>query len=95
MMLTCSAIMFISCKQKYSDVVIIDDDDAVEVKFEDVATNLQIVPIISDTVLGSCARIVCYDNETLILEKTGKSIYYIVFFMHSMFFHNLYRYRLH
>ena len=81
-MLTCSAIMYISCKQKYSDVVIIDDDDAVEVKFEDVATNLQIVPIISDTVLGSCARIVCYDNETLILEKTGKSIYYIVDSIH-------------
>ena len=70
--------LLLSCKHVDPDVVIIDDDDAVEVNFEDVATNVRVMPIISDTVLGSCAKILSYANETFMLEKTGSSIYYIV-----------------
>lgn len=77
--LSVSVLMLCNCKQKkqYGDVIIIDDADAVEVNFEEVAKNVRVVPIISDTVIGSCSKIMSYGNETFMLDRNSRNIYYI------------------
>ena len=78
MMLTCSVIMFLSCKQTdfRSEVVTINDNDAVEVNFEDVAKNVRVVPLKSDSLLYGCYEMQCYGNDIFILGDNSKIIYY-------------------
>lgn len=68
--------MFFSCKQNDPDVVIIDDDDAVEVNFEDVATDIRVVPLVSDEPLPPLQNVQCYDNILLFSDNKSTSIYY-------------------
>lgn len=74
-------VLLISCKQNDPDVVIVDDDDAVEVNFEDVATDIRVVPLVSDEPIGGCRLIQCYGNELLFwikiqrLSITSKTIF--------------------
>lgn len=70
-----------SCKQSahdVQDVVLIDDDDAVEVNFEDVATDVRVAPVKGDTLIGECYELQCYGNEAFIFDYMNKTIYYLV-----------------
>ena len=69
----------ISCgKTVDPGVVLVDDNDAVEVAFEDVATDVKIVPLISDDPIGGCRRMLCYGNEVFIADNSGEYVYYFV-----------------
>ena len=74
-LLLSTALLF-NCKQNESDVVIIDNADAVEVNFEDAATNIRVVPLESDEPLPPSRNIQCYDNELFLLDNKNLSIYY-------------------
>ena len=60
------------------DVPIVSNDDAVEVAFEDVATDVRIVPLISDDPIGACNELHCYGNEVFMSDSRGEYIYYFV-----------------
>ena len=60
------------------DVPVVDDDDAVEVAFEDVATDIRIVPLISDEPIGGCSELHCYGNEVFMSDKSTEYLYYFV-----------------
>ena len=60
------------------DVTVVDDEDAVEVSFEDVATNVRIVPLISDDPIGACKELHCYGKEVFMSDQTGEYIYYFL-----------------
>ncbi len=75
----CAMLGFAGCAEVVTqDVPFIDDADAVEVAFEDVATDVKIVPLISDEPIGACRRMVCYDNEVLMSDNSGEYVYYFV-----------------
>ena len=70
-----------SCKQSshdVQDVVLIDDDDAIDVNFEDVATDVRVAPVKGDTLIGECYELQCYGNEAFIFDYMNKTIYYLV-----------------
>jgi hypothetical protein len=74
-----SSMMICSCKQSAqnaSNVVVFNDDDAIEVNFEDVATNVRVVPIKSDSLIGGCYELQCYGDELFLKDNQHKSIYY-------------------
>ena len=60
------------------DVPFVDDEDAVEVAFEDVATDIRIVPLISDEPIGGCSELHCYGNEVFMSDKSTEYLYYFV-----------------
>ena len=43
---------FIGCKDDTSDVLVVNDDDAQEVWFEDVTSNVKVVPLKSKEPIG-------------------------------------------
>lgn len=69
-----------SCKQSANDVpdvVMIDDDDAVEVNFEDVATDVRVAPVKGEELINGCNMMLSYNNnELLMLDSKLKTIYY-------------------
>ena len=61
-------LLFTECKKKasFEDLVSINDaDQAQEVAFEDMATNIRIVPLISDEPIDGISSIKCYGSTTL------------------------------
>lgn len=68
----------ISGCNKDKNMVVVDDDDAEKVLFEDVAKDVQIVPLISDEPIGAISEIFCYDNEIFIKDMGGENIYHFV-----------------
>lgn len=76
-----SSMMICSCKQSTQNankVVVVNDDDAIEVNFEDVATKVRVVPLVSDEPIGSFRNIVCYGNELVAVDNDRKTFYYFV-----------------
>lgn len=70
-----------SCKQSANDVqdvVLIDDDDAIEVNFEDVATDIRVVPLESDEALPKYSSVQCYGKEMIFANDNGSSLYYFI-----------------
>ena len=75
-----SSMMICSCKQSAQNankVVVVNDDDAIEVNFEDVATDVQVVPILGDIIIGECYEMQCYGNE-LFIHDGRNAIYYFI-----------------
>lgn len=75
LILLSSALLF-SCKKDDSNVVIIDNADAVEVNFEDAATNIRVVPLICDTLLHGCSELQSFGNDLFMLSENHQVIYY-------------------
>ena len=78
---TVSILLFVFCViscNNNKNIIIIDDEDAEEVLFEDVATDINIVPLIADEPIGECKVLLCYGNEILMSDVTGECIYYFV-----------------
>ena len=57
-------------------VVVVDDENAEEVAFEDVATNVRVVPLVSEEPIGSIRNMICYGNEIVALDNNKKTVYY-------------------
>lgn len=72
------AIFLFSCKHNAPDFILIDDDDAVEVNFEDVATDISVVPLESDEALPKFSSIQSYDKEMIFANDNGSSLYYFI-----------------
>lgn len=74
--IVCAMLGIAGCGKSVStDVIVINDDDAVEVAFEDVVTDIRIVPLISDEPIDGCNRIRCYGTTAFIRSNGGASIY--------------------
>lgn len=75
-------VVITSCsKGNYSNmesVSIMNPDSAINVSFEEVATDIRIVPLISDEPLDRSGEVRSYGNETFIRSADGKYIYYFV-----------------
>ena len=77
--IVCAALSIMGCAEvTVQDVPEVDNDDAVEVAFEDVTTDVRIVPLISDDPIGACNELHCYGNEVLMSDRNGEYIYYFV-----------------
>ena len=77
--IVCTMLSIIGCGNvAVQDVPVVDDDDAVEVAFEDVTTDVRIVPLISDDPIGACKELHCYGNEVLMSDQNSEYIYYFV-----------------
>ena len=66
--ITATVLLFTECKKKasFEDLVSIKDaDQAQEVAFEDMATNIRIVPLISDEPIDGVNSIKCYGSTTI------------------------------
>ena len=78
-LIVCAVLGIAGCGKSVStDVLVVDDDDAVEVVFEDVATDIRIVPLISDEPIGGCSELHCYGNEVFMSDKSTEYLYYFV-----------------
>ena len=76
--MTATVLLFTECKKTQSFVnfvSITDCDKAQEVAFEDVATDVRIVPLISDEPVGGCTGIKCYGSTVLVRADQGKSLF--------------------
>ena len=71
-----SCLCFIDCKKDNS--VIINDEDAIDVWFEDIASNVKIVRLDSDEPIGSIKNIISYDNEIIAIGNDKQTAYYFV-----------------
>ncbi len=72
-------VAMVGCQSHYDGTVLeIDVDQAEDVYFDDVATDVKIIPLKSDIPLNECAEIECYGKETLIRGVGRKTIYYFV-----------------
>ena len=70
-------LLMLNCKQQDPNVVIINDDDALEVNIEDVATDIRVVPLKSEELINGWKNMWSYnDNELFIQDRYGKIIYY-------------------
>lgn len=75
---TVSVLLFTECKKNASFVnfvSITDSDVTQEVAFEDVATDVRIVPLLSDEPVGGCTGIKCYGPTVLVRADQGQSLY--------------------
>lgn len=76
--MTATVMLFTECKKTASFenfVSITDCDQAQKVAFEDVATDIRIVPLISDEPVGGCSCVKCYGSMVLVLADQAKSLY--------------------
>lgn len=56
-------------------ISIADPDDREEVAFEDVATDISIVPLISDEPIGGCNKVKCYGSIVLVRADQDQSLF--------------------
>ena len=71
------AVVNYSCSPKYEkEGVIIDGDKAVDVWFEDVATDVRVVPLVSDNPLEDFVKVEMYGNEMIAMNSTQQRVYY-------------------
>lgn len=71
--------IIVSCNNDYSkkDVVSISEPTSFqEVAFEDVATDIKIVPLISDEPIDRCGELKCYGSETFIRSSDRRTLFY-------------------
>ena len=76
-MMSC-IMLFAECKKSVSNEAILtikDAGDCEEVAFEDVATDIRIVPLISDEPLDGCNRVQCYGSTAFVRSNGGGCIY--------------------
>lgn len=76
--MTACVMLFTECKKTASFenlVSITDCDKAQEVAFEDVTTDVRIVPLISDEPIGGCTGIKCYGSTVLVRADQGQSLF--------------------
>lgn len=76
--MTAIVMSFTGCKKTQSFVnfvSITDCDKAQEVAFEDVTTDVRIVPLISDEPIGGCTGIKCYGSTVLVRADQGQSLF--------------------
>ena len=76
--ITATVLLFTECKKTQSFVnfvSITDCDKAQEVAFEDVATDVRIVPLISDEPIGGCNKIKCYGSIVLVRADQDQSLF--------------------
>lgn len=78
--MTACVMLFAECKKAntvHNGVLSINNSsESQEVAFEDVATDIRIVPLISDEPLGCSTQIKCYGSTTLIVSSDMYSIYF-------------------
>ena len=76
--MTATILLFTECKKTQSFVnfvSITDCDKAQEVAFEDVATDVRIVPLISDEPIGGCNKIKCYGSMVFVRADQDQSLF--------------------
>lgn len=75
-----SILMVSGCNQNklHDGIIVINDEDAIEVMFEDVANDINVVPIVSDEPIDECIKYLVSGNEMLMLGMDSKTIYYFV-----------------
>jgi hypothetical protein len=76
--MTAIAMLFTECKKTASFenyISIADPDDREEVAFEDVATDISIVPLISDEPIGGCNKVKCYGSIVLVRADQDQSLF--------------------
>ncbi len=76
--MTACVMLFTECKKttSFENLVSINNaDEAEEVAFEDVATDISIVPLISDEPIGGCNKVKCYGSIVLVRADQGKSLF--------------------
>lgn len=66
----------IGCKKETLEVVVVNDEDAQEVWFEDLASNVKVVPLISEEPIGSIRSLLCNGNEVMALDNDKATLYY-------------------
>lgn len=70
-------IMMGSCKQQsYGEVIVVDDSEAEEVLFEDVAKNIKIIPLEANEPLDAIADVKSF-GDMLILRNSAHTVLYI------------------
>ena len=78
--MTAGVMLFTECKKSSSVhdgiLTINDANNCQEVAFEDVATNIRIVPLISDEPLGCSTQIKCYGSTALIVSSDLYTLYF-------------------
>lgn len=66
-----------ACSPKYEkEGVIIDGDKAIDVQFEDVATNVSVFPLVGDNPIEDFVKVEMYGNEMLGMNSTQQRVYY-------------------
>ena len=71
------ALFVTGCKQKSSeDAYVINPDDAIDVRFEDVATDVRIVPLQSEEPIGGYHNLQCIGDEVMIQDNNDYKVYY-------------------
>ncbi len=76
--MTACVMLFTECKKNASFekfVSIADPDNSEVVAFEDVTTDVRIVPLISDEPIGGCTGIKCYGSTVLVRADQGQSLF--------------------
>ncbi len=76
--MTAIAMLFTECKKtaSFENLVSINNaDEAEEVAFEDVATDISIVPLISDEPIGGCNKVKCYGSIVLVRADQDQSLF--------------------
>ena len=68
-------LVFTGCKDE-TEIIVVNDEDAQEVWFEEVATNVRVVPLMSEEPIGSIRNMICYDDEIIALDNDKKTVYY-------------------
>lgn len=71
-------VLFVMGCNKKSDenALVINPDDAIDVRFEDVATDVRIVPLKGDDPVGGCYYLQCTGDEVMFLDNTYQKVYY-------------------
>ena len=69
------SLVFAGCKDE-TEIIVVNDEEAQEVWFEDVATNVRVVPLVSEEPIGSIRNMICYGNEIIALDNDKKTVYY-------------------
>ena len=66
-----------ACSPKYEkEGVIIDGDKAIDVQFEDVATNVRVVPLVGDVPIEDFVKVEMYGKEMLAMNGAQNHVYY-------------------
>ena len=71
------ALFVMGCNKKTEEnALVINPNDAIDVRFEDVATDVRIVPLKGDDPVGGCYYLQCTGDEVMFLDNTYQKVYY-------------------
>lgn len=69
----------VACSPSYERTgLIIDGDKAVDVQFEEVATNIKVVPLLSDAPMEEFGTIQIHGDEMIIMDSNKRTVYYFL-----------------